>query len=271
MMSEKDGVVFSDKPPPFTGYEVVAADSTETTNDDDSSSTTSKNDRDNDNGASSSSNNNRANNSGGGGDGGHKMPHGGSGDPSSPAPSTNPGLSGGESQSRFSRSWSKARMPGRPLDPTVHPSPSLKVGVVLRGKLLSENGQSSISASHDDGSILLTRVAGEPPLDQKGKQTGPIPTTVMTLIRSNLDKVNRVYQLRADLDDETVEIKKLMRDGKPPKKGVKKAVLGIFPWGEAGWLYRREMAHAKAHRGEVEVIITERGVVVSVIAAIPEA
>lgn len=131
----------------------------------------------------------------------------------------------------------------------------------------SEDGVSSVSASHVDGSIRSIVEVGEPPLDRDGKQIGPVPETVTTLIMSDTGMVNKVLQVRADIDKEEEEAKKAERDGKPVKKGLRKAVLGKVWWGKAGRRQQQAMAKAKAHRGEVKVSVTDRGVVVSVPAA----
>ncbi|CAN0392902.1 unnamed protein product [Ectocarpus sp. 8 AP-2014] len=141
----------------------------------------------------------------------------------------------------------------------VHPALSLKVGEVLSGTLLSPTMGSRIFASREDGAIVFAKAAGEPPRDADGRVTGPTPETITTLVASDPGKVAKRHAIRAELLAEELYEKMAEAEGHTGKRGALATIAGWMPFGKGGFLRRREREHAKAHMGEVNLYVTNRG------------
>lgn len=166
---------------------------------------------------------------------------------------------GGDGSGRTSRS-SSGKKPFFPPEITSHPAPSLKVEDRMTGLLVHKDQQSTVSASYVDGSFRLSKSVGETPRDGKGKQVGPTPKFITTLINSDTNKVMEVHRLRA-------EIAAAERGKGPGAKEDKKATgTGFLPFFNAGRKEQQRREHAKAHLGEVVTTISNRGVLVRTLA-----
>ncbi|CAN0344466.1 unnamed protein product [Ectocarpus sp. 8 AP-2014] len=141
----------------------------------------------------------------------------------------------------------------------VHPALSLKVGEVLSGTLLSPTMGSRIFASREDGAIVFTKATGEPPRDADGRVTGRTPETITTLVASDPGKVAKRHAIRAELLAEELYERMAEAEGHTGMRGAVATIAGWMPFGKGGFLRRREREHAKAHMGEVNLYVTNRG------------
>ncbi|CAM9897456.1 unnamed protein product [Ectocarpus sp. 6 AP-2014] len=141
----------------------------------------------------------------------------------------------------------------------VHPALSLKVGEVLSGTLMSPTMGSRIFASREDGAIVFAKATGEPPRDADGRVTGPTPETITTLVASDPGKVAKRSAIHAELLAEELHERTAQAEGKSGKRGALATIAGWMPFGKGGFLRRRAREHAKAHMGEVNLYVTNRG------------
>ncbi|CAM9969163.1 unnamed protein product [Pylaiella littoralis] len=146
-------------------------------------------------------------------------------------------------------------MPSFPSEKEAHAGLSLKVSETLDGKLFSPDRRSTLFASPVDGSVIFGKVNEGAPRDSDGQTTGTPPDTFATLIAAELSKVARVHQIRADID---AEDEAGVGAG---KNGTFAPILSWLPFGKAGWRQARARKYAKAHRGESQISITDRGIV----------
>ncbi|CAM9763771.1 unnamed protein product [Ectocarpus sp. 4 AP-2014] len=141
----------------------------------------------------------------------------------------------------------------------VHPTLSLKVGEVLSGTLLSPSMGSRIFASREDGAISFAKATGKPPRDAGGRVTGPTPETITTLVASDPGKVAKRHAMRVELLVEELYDRTAQAEGKSGKRGPLAMIAGWMPFGKGGFLRMRAQEHAKAHIGEVNLYVTNRG------------
>ncbi|CAM9939353.1 unnamed protein product [Scytosiphon promiscuus] len=142
----------------------------------------------------------------------------------------------------------------------AHPAPALKVGERLTGSLHNSHGTAMTYASPFDGSIMLARSTGGVQSKKPGGSAGSEPENVQILVHSNSKWVARVIERRADIDVERKEKERVAAGGRR-RKGVelRAAAMGWLPFGKAGFIERKKREHAKAHLGEVEMHVTNRG------------
>ncbi|CAN0233373.1 unnamed protein product [Scytosiphon promiscuus] len=135
----------------------------------------------------------------------------------------------------------------------AHPGATLKVGERLTGRLLSIDGSAMAYASPADASIVFEKIKGRPE-EKDRRSSSSWPDSRM--IHSDAKKMEVVRRNRDEIGEEEARVAR----GEPARKGGKlAAAMAWLPWGQAGFLHKREIEHAKAHMGETEVVITDRG------------
>ncbi|CAN0155750.1 unnamed protein product, partial [Pylaiella littoralis] len=100
--------------------------------------------------------------------------------------------------------------------------------------------------------VIFGKVAAEAPLSASGRDVGFFPKSAATLMAPDPKKMARASDIRAEIIEEAQR--------GPGKKRKFAAVMKLMPFGKAGWRRARARKHAQAHLGEVELKVTDRGV-----------
>ncbi|CAM9467130.1 unnamed protein product [Scytosiphon promiscuus] len=157
-----------------------------------------------------------------------------------------------------------ARAPATPPSERAHQGATLKVGENLSGRLKWIDGSGGPTFADvgvaQGGHVTHRRSAGEAPVDARGRRTGPTPTESNILVEADGRKMARIARNRRLLDEQEKEKERIASGGDTGRREkVAASVMAWMPYGEGGFLRRRELEHAKANLGKEEMRITSRG------------
>eukprot|EP00903_Cladosiphon_okamuranus_P012068 g11329.t1 len=149
-----------------------------------------------------------------------------------------------------------------------HAGSSLKVGERLDGGLLSASRKSALYVRREDANVVfstevdaglavLEEQEGKKPEEQEEEEVKDqiVSSTVM---QPNRKKLSKVRQLWGEIKAEEEEERKL---GAPRRRSKKEALLGWQPFGKMGYRHRRAKKSLKEHAGEIDLTISNKGVV----------
>lgn len=148
-----------------------------------------------------------------------------------------------------------------------HAGSSLKVGERLDGGLLSASKKSVLYVHRDDANVVFSTAvdAGFEEEEEEEEENFIVPFVPYTVLQVNARKLAKVRQLRREVEAEEDQEKEI---GAPKKRTKTEALLGLQPFGKAGWLHRRAKKSVKEHAGEINLTISAKGIVVSVVSTV---
>eukprot|EP00752_Nemacystus_decipiens_P011732 g10411.t1 len=132
-----------------------------------------------------------------------------------------------------------------------HSGTSLKVGEKLTGALLSPSRESAIYVDRETGIVVHSNLY----LTAFGIWALPVP---VPLLKPNSRKFNKTMQMWEEIEEEGLEEDKSGGAKNIPKEGG----VGFWPWGKGGSRDRRAKEDIKKHAGEVDIEISDKGVLV---------
>eukprot|EP00752_Nemacystus_decipiens_P011731 g10410.t1 len=130
-----------------------------------------------------------------------------------------------------------------------HSGTSLKVGEKLTGALLSPSRESAIYVDRETGIVVHSNLY----LTAFGIWALPVP---VPLLKPNSRKFNKTMQMWDEIEEEGLEEDKSGGAKNIPKEGG----FGFWPWGKGGSRDRRAKEDMKKHAGEVDIEISDKGV-----------
>eukprot|EP00752_Nemacystus_decipiens_P016908 g15137.t1 len=139
-----------------------------------------------------------------------------------------------------------------PSDVKPHSGTSLKVGEKLTGALPSPNGRSAIYVDRETGIIIHSTLY----ITDFGRWGVPMP---VTMLKPNRRKFQKTLQLWQEIEQERSEEEKWGAANKIQEEDA----LGFWPWGRGRSRDRRAKEELKKHAGEIDLELSDKGVLVS--------
>ncbi|CAB1111627.1 unnamed protein product [Ectocarpus sp. CCAP 1310/34] len=172
--------------------------------------------------------------------------------------------SNGDSSNNNNNNNSNRNRNGNSFSPPneFHDENVLRAERFLFGKLVSPGKKAMIYVSPNSGSVVHAASVGRVPRDEEGREIGPVPQKLMTVLTPNEQQMSKIERNRSEIWAQRLERSKALREGRELKRSKVAAIMSALPFGKNGFRRRRAREHAEAHLMEATLKLTNRGTLV---------